>query len=121
MYKLPTDFDPNVYVGKSLTSVLFSENTVTFNFGIGLWIHVYNGFDLKSTGGTIRFMFLSGEPPRIEPKVGEALGHVVTEIEVFDERTLRVTFDNGFVLDVLGDVENYECYELLIEGRTIIV
>ncbi len=121
MYRLPTDFDPNVYVGKPLTSVLFSENTVTFNFGIKLWIHIYNGFDLKSADETIRFMFLSGELPHIEPKIGDVLGHVVTEIEIYDERTLRLTFDNGFVLDVLGDVENYECYELLIEDRTIVV
>ena len=31
MYKLPDGFDPDVYVGKILTSVLFSENTVTFS------------------------------------------------------------------------------------------
>jgi hypothetical protein len=53
MYGIPSDFDPRVFVGRTLISVTFAENLIAFNFDDGV---------LVTAEGEVEYVVGAGEP-----------------------------------------------------------
>ncbi len=119
MHKLPRDFDGAFLVGRTLESVLFSENTVSFGFGDRVSVTVFSSFQHQCPTEADRPNVQSVPPS--ESRLMQLLGHTVTQASGDDAGTLTIVFDSGHVLKVFDDDPYYECYSINDGQREIFV
>ena len=119
MYKLPKDFDAAFFVGKTLETVLFSENTVSFGFGDRVSVTALSSlqhqFPTETDQSNVQTVPLS------ESKLMQLPGHTVTHAIGDEHGTLTIVFDNGHVLRFFDDDPHYECYSINDGKREIYV
>jgi hypothetical protein len=121
MYELPPDFDPDIFKGAQLTSVLYAEHLIGLTFSNDAKISVWSSVKIKtcSTG-----------PEHVERPVtkGEyhyrqlasAAGRVVERASVLGS-DLQLILEGSFTITLVGDLPNYECYLISIGETEIIV
>jgi hypothetical protein len=110
MYGLPKGFDAGFLVGRTLETVLFSENTVSFTFGDRVSVTVTSALQHQLSSESDQPNVQS--VPLSESKLMQLPGHCVTQAKGEEEGTLVLVFDNGHVLKVFDNDPHYECYSI---------
>jgi hypothetical protein len=109
MYGLPKDFDTKFLLNQRLWYVVFSESSVTFNFGDQLSITVSASFQHDTAKDVLSPIV---KLPVAESNLMQLLGHCVTEAKAKLDGTLRLGFDNGHFLTLFDESTQYESYEI---------
>ena len=118
MYGLPSDFDPSVFVGRSVASVCYSENTTQIFLDDRTIITIW---------GSLAHSAVAEVAARTEtvPTESSALmrlaGRTVVDASVNHGKNLRLKFDDGQVLECLDDSDQYESYSIATGDKQIIV
>lgn len=120
MYGLDPSTDVSALLGATLTHVGFGQFEVDMAFS--------GQPDCAATiEGHYRIAHAGSEPATFaEPISGSAaaltlLGLAVAGATVIGPGTLRVTFDDGSVLELLDSSDSYESYQLSLGDRLIVV
>ena len=120
MYELPDDFDPTVFVGRTLERLSFTLNTLDLAFDGDVSIRVLG--EVWHCGGDDRGQWYDGAtlPVRVS-RLMDLLGVAVIGGEIEDRSTLVLRFANGQTVRCVEDGDHYESYHLSIGEREIIV
>jgi hypothetical protein len=121
MYPLPDDFDGAMFLSQRLDSIAFAEYQVSLYFEGDTILQISGTYALKLDGevkekcspGT------DGVGPTYLPRL---VGDIVCEL-LFDRSTgdLVLAFKKGGNLVVEGDAGPYEAYQILFDGREVVV
>jgi len=116
MYGLPKGFDGSSFVGESLSSIMYTENNLSFAFGDDFTITSDTTIavreqhdsedeylDYSSKSATILFL----------------IGHKIVSINAESDGTLNLTFDDGKQLRFFDDLPQYESYHIRIKDNEI--
>jgi hypothetical protein len=120
MHQLPADFDPSIFLGKTLELVSFSANTVHFAFADGPAITAMGSFQHTRPDETTPTAFEIGREPK-DTAVPSLAGRAVASAAVEHGHTLRLVFDDASTLWISGGTEEYEDYTLSLSEREIVV
>ena len=118
MYGLPPSFNPSVFVGLRVETILFAENLLSIGFGEKFNITVL---------GTARYTVAGANAPneiRVPPKESNLmrlLGQTVLSASAVGGGTLILSFENRDRLELLDDSDQYEAYKILADGNEVIV
>jgi|APFre7841882630_1041343.scaffolds.fasta_scaffold58662_2 hypothetical protein len=118
MYGLPTQFDVAVFVGKTLDLICYSANTISFSFTEDVIITIMGSFIYRqelheiSNKQSVRLLS-SNLMGLIDKSVSRADG--------WQDGTLNLYFDNGHILTLLDDSQQYESYIIQIGNKEIVV
>ena len=120
MYGLPRNFDPTLFVGRTIELVSFTSNTVHLAFsGDRCSLTIESSFE-HNPGVTGRERVHS-EVPVVESGLMRLVGRSVAIAEVEGEGTLFLRFDDGQTLRLFDDSEEYESYRIDCNGLEIVV
>jgi hypothetical protein len=120
MYPLPDDFDPTIFVGRTLSRLTFTSNTLEFVFDPEILIRVLGEVRHDGADGQGRWYDGATLPIRAS-RLMRLLDATVEEVAIEDRATLALSFDNEHVLRLVEDTTMYESYHLHIGDRHIIV
>jgi hypothetical protein len=121
MYGLPDNFDPNVFVGRTLERLSFTTNTLRLSFDGDISIIVESEVRHEGRDGRGAEWVDSNAVPVTESRMMHLLGIVIARAEVAGRGTLVLEFTNGHTLRCVEDSDEYECYQLRIGATEIIV
>jgi hypothetical protein len=120
MYNLPSDFEPAIFVGKTLERVWISRYQARLIFDQRVAIDIFSEIAHRSGGVTWtwreRDSSLAAESP-----LSELVGHRVQSARVAGLNDLVLAFDTGDEVVIRSDSEEYECYHLHFDDREVIV
>jgi len=108
MYGLPKDFDTNLFLGRNLELICFSENQVTFHFDGELRLTALNAFSYRRAGpiGSEQ----TYEFPIVQTDVLEVLGSSIVQTDRADMGSLTLTFENSQRITFFDNSSEYESY-----------
>jgi hypothetical protein len=119
VYKLPADLDLTMFVGRTVDALTFTENTVHF---------VLSGDDdlsITVEGETLHELEAGGiyseTVPATETRLVQLLGRTVTRASSEGDVTLRLEFEGGHTVRIIGESDLYEMYRITFGSREIIV
>ena len=121
MYGLPDDFDPTVFVGRTLQRLTFTVNTLEFSFDGDVSIIAecevqHEGQDDRG----VRWTDSSAVPIR-QSRLMSLLENRIVSGAVERPGTLVLEFATGHTLRCVDDSDQYESYQLRIGADEIIV
>ena len=119
MYKLPSGFDGAFFVGRTLESLTFSENTVHFAFDQQVCVTVTSS--LQHCLPSDAEQAVVQHVPLAESRLMQLLGRSVAQAKGDEDGTLTLLFDGGHVLKVFDDQTGYESYSINDGKREIFV
>ncbi len=118
MYGLPSSFNTSLLVGKELSEVSFSANTVSLSFGDYALITVMGSFVHRCKDST----YVNKETiPLSSSALMSLVGKTVRLAEARQDGTLSLHFENSDVLVLLDDSKQYESYIIRIGNEETIV
>ena len=117
MYGLPKNIDLDFLKGKRLVQICISSNQVIMRFdddisiSIESVIKLYKGKEVWSyeVNTSINTDFIN------------LLGNLIVDYTHYESGTLVLYFDHGSKIELNDDSENYESYQIIGNGQTIIV
>lgn len=118
MYGLPPDFDATVIMGKRLDLVCFSANTITLSFEGYILITIMGSFTYQKN---LNVIANKQSVPVSCSALMSLTDKVVQHAEGSQDGTLTLHFDNGHVLTLLDDSQEYESYNIRVGSKEIIV
>ena len=122
MYELPADFDPSIFVGQPLTSVLYAEHMIGLSFADTARISIWGTVKVQeSPTGTERVERPIAKEGRYSAHLLGAVGRTIGRAEVSARADLKLIFEGDFSVTVMGDTPTYECYLILLGDREIVV
>jgi Family of unknown function (DUF6188) len=119
MYGLPPDFDATPFVGRTLTVVSFSANTVGLTFDGDVAITVLGSYSQTEAGGVGRDQVI--HIPVTQSQLMRLAGSSVVAARGAADGSLELLFDNGQAVTVYDDMPHYEAYHVRIGSRLIVV
>ena len=118
MYGLPKDFDVSVFIGKTLDLVCFSVNTVNLIFEKNVSIIIMSSFIYQhncTENTNIQKIPVSSSDLMC------LVGQVIEHAEGHENGALVLHLDNGQILTILDEFQQYESYMINIGDKEIIV
>jgi hypothetical protein len=125
VYGIPADFDPAIFVGKTLDTVCFGPYIVTFNFGSEAQLSLtlegsYEQVGPPDEGWTDRVERL-GDVRLTESRLMQLTNHDVVRAIADDAKSLRFHFSNGQTLRLIDDSDHYESFQIYSGDRLWVV
>jgi hypothetical protein len=118
MFGLPKDFNADRLVGRTLEMICFNENQIYFHFDEKLTIEVVGSLGYQRWPAQEPEIV---EVPVLQSNLMQLLGHSTTKAFGDDKGTLTLEFEDGQILQYLGDTPMYECYHIIQGDHRIIV
>ncbi|MBJ7472525.1 MAG: hypothetical protein JHD16_14560 [Solirubrobacteraceae bacterium] len=119
MSPLPNDFDVAVFEGRTLQDVHTTSNTAFFGFG------AVEGLEVTTWGevliGTSPVDLRSARVPFPVAEILPFRGQRVRRAQVVGRSSIRITFDASGILEFVEDTDQYECYEIRMPTRHIVI
>ena len=117
MHGLPQDFDPSIFVNKTLNQISFTTNTVNFIFDENLSVTALESFSysIKQTKEEIVSF------PVKDSKIVKFLEKSVENATKKDRGTLSLYFQCDWRIRFFDNTPNYESYHIWDGKREIIV
>lgn len=118
MYGLPSDFDPQIFVGRELESITYAVNVIVLSFSDQL---------IVSVAGAVPYRIgkdaepSSDRPPAGRTKLVSLVGRSVQTFDLKSPRELVLGLGGEACVTLLDDADNYECYQISTREREIIV
>lgn len=119
MFGLPSDFTANAFLGRVCNAVTFTANTIHLQFDEDVGLTLEASFSHRPRGA--RSLAEQASVPVLESRLMQLVGTTVSGVEVPDEKTLILCFDDGEVLCCLDDSTQYESFRIAFDGREIVV
>lgn len=116
MYKFPEDFDPGMFVGRTLEMVCVNSTQVCFHFNGDLMICAESPFCLERQDKS----FSLAQIPLDQLEVLHFLEKDVARAQIKKGDVLIVIFDNGASLR-FDPTPGYESYRVVVSGREIFI
>ncbi len=113
MYRFPTELDLSDVVGQCTTQLRVGEFDLQFTIG-PVHFAVQSPVELFSDGSLIG-RWTEGHWP--SESFLEILNEAVTEYAVPNDRLLVVKFRNGIEMHLVDDSDQYECMNIMVEGK----
>lgn len=113
MHGLPASFDPGVFVGRTVESVCYSENSIHIGFDGRSSVTIEGSYSFDPTGD------LGLERSSVPVEVSNLMKLTGKRVEVARTefgRDLVLTFTEGPVLVCHDDSSAYECYHVMVDG-----
>lgn len=118
MYGLPDNFDASIFLTKKLDLLCYSENTINLSFEGALSVTILRSFIHKrALHETACKQTLPVSKSSLMCLVGKVVCHVASD----KQGSLTLNFDNGHVLELFDDSQNYESYIIRIGETEVIV
>ncbi len=117
MYGLPKNFDASFFIDKRLEMICFNANQLYLHFNDGIVVTIESDFWYQPSSSKGELVSV----PVLQSDMMKLLEHQVSKAVADNNGTLVITFDNGCVLKCLDNSSNYECYQIKIGNRVIIV
>ena len=123
MYPLPEDFDVGVFVGQTLEVVGFTGNTLSLTFSGEISVTVTGAVEHRCADedGLVLVRVEEGTDPSFQSQLQRLAGAEVTHAAVDGRATIHLDFSNGGTLRLLEDTDKYECYQVEIGEKLIVV
>jgi hypothetical protein len=118
MYGLPSDFDPDIFVGRELETISFAVNVVVLAFANRLTVSVSGSLPYRAPGEKEMAV---NRPPVAQTSLVSLVGRRVVTCELKSSRELILRFEGDGSLTLLDDSETYESYIVSTGDREIIV
>jgi hypothetical protein len=135
---LPSDFDPEVFVGRLLELVSFSENTIVLVFADALTVSISGtvayqrspdapvereraAAPLKRARERATAPVKREQAPALRTGLIDAVGRVVEAAELKSPRELILRLEGDFSVTLLDDCDHYECYQIELKDRLVVV
>lgn len=118
MHGLPRDFDFAAFHGRTIEQISFAAYLVVLSFGEDLWLQVESSLSYRldphqpDTFETI---------PISRSGLMVLIGKTVERADTPGDGTLALHFEDGARFQCFDDKPMYECYQLWIGGRRVIV
>jgi len=112
MYKFPEEFDPAIFVGRTLEMVCINANQVYFHFNDHLMICAESAFWYERQDKSHSDV----QVPLDQLEVLQLLEHDVARAQIKKGDVLIVIFDNGASLR-FDPVLGYESYRVVVAGK----
>lgn len=118
MFGLPADFDAQMFIGRTLSSVTFAENLINLHFDEELTVTVLGSISYRTAA--------EGEetvdtPPLATTTLPGLVGRVVVSCQVRSPRELVVGFDGGGSVRFVDDSDMYESFTIRGADTEIVV
>ena len=110
MYRFPTDLDLSPIVGEFTTQICVGQFDLQFSLGLFRFI-VYSPIELLRDGCPIGSWDSVSWPP---PAFYDLMNTAVVGVELLDERTLVLRFDNGLEARLVDDSDQYETMQIIV-------
>jgi hypothetical protein len=120
MYALPDDFDPAVFAATTLAKISFTSNTLVLDFDADISATVESEVRYASRDEHGTSLELAAVPVT-HSRLMRLIGRRIVRAEVEGSATLVLHFEGGHALSLIGDNDRYECYQLRIGTREIVV
>jgi hypothetical protein len=117
MYGLPSDFDPDVFVGRELENVTFAQNLIVLRF-TGISVNLEGTVPYKVSPSSDEQY---ESPPVVQSSLVGAVGRTVEATELKSPKELVLRLSNGFEVVLLDDSDQYESYLISFGEREIVV
>jgi hypothetical protein len=112
MYGLPRSFDGNLFVGRTLEQICFSENQISLHFDGGVGLTIEGAYSYQNTATV--------QAPTLHAALAKSLGQSIARANGDSDGTLSLLFDSGDQLNVFDD-PHYESYQIRHGTDVIIV
>lgn len=113
MYGVPANLDLRPFHGKSLTQVRLGEHDIQFCFNDGPVISVEGLWELKNDSGALVDGAQDALPKQRECyRIHLLLSATVTSTHVDPPHSFSLTFDDGMVLTVYDNNEQFESFSI---------
>ncbi|MDQ6745607.1 MAG: hypothetical protein M3Z27_06300 [Actinomycetota bacterium] len=135
MYGLPTDFDPQIFVGRELETVTYAAGVIVLSFAAPLGVTGTLAARVAaqsppisvSVSGSLPYR-ANGEAdlavdqqPVVQTSLVSLIGRAVFAFELKSPRELVLAFEGGGCLTLLDDCDRYEAYTINTGDREIYV
>jgi len=122
MYGFPADFDPSVFVGHRLESVLFAEHVIWLRFSEDLAIRIEGTVRLQESPADEGVLERPVSAPEAkESRLVGAVGRVVDAAELSRPDELRLQLSGKYTITLTDDSPMYECLLIALGDREIVV
>jgi hypothetical protein len=118
MYGLPTDFDPQVFVGRQLDRITFAVNVIVLAFSDQLTVSVLGSLPYR-VAATIEPSV--DRPPVSCTSLVSIAGRSVVAFDLKSRRELVLELEGGASITLIDDSDSYECFLIYNGAREIIV
>jgi hypothetical protein len=118
MYGLPSDFDPQIFVGRELEAVTYAVNVIVLAFTPQLTVSVSGSAPDRPTQDRDA---LIDRAPVAESELVSIVGDSVVTVELKSPRELILELARGGEITLLDDEDMYECYLINTGDREIVV
>lgn len=118
MYNLPTELDLSFLVGLLLTQICVGQYQVILNFHEDVSISIEHSFTVVSEQK--REIWLPQDVSSAASAL-KLLGMTTTSIERLPENGICLGFDGSFHMEISGDSDRYEAYQIIHPGQQIII
>ena len=116
MYSIPSNPDLNGVIGSPLVQICFGEHDLQFHFDSGAWIGSQSSVE-HSEGGVLLTSW--GENGIVGAAFQSLLGKAANAFAVPNEKKLELHFENGQILALLDDSEQFESFQVYQQGKTM--
>jgi hypothetical protein len=114
MYGLPSDFDATFLVGQEVIQIRVGQHQIILSFPGNTYISIVFAFSLNDADPLVVGV---DSATYLLPLIG----HVVCAATRIGKGDLRINFDDGHSLIILESEDNYESYQIMRPGETIVV
>jgi len=121
VYGIPSDFDPQIFVGATLTTVTFAQFSVRLEFETYDELALTMEGSYRHSGPADAGWHDEVEIPTRESRLMQLAGRDVEAAEVESLQTLALFFSDGQALSVLDDAEDRESFQIQHAERLMIV
>jgi hypothetical protein len=121
MYGLPDDFDPALFLGRTLERLEFTTNTIIFRFDYDTTIVIEGEVQHEGVDEHEDPWVQSTTLPVSESRLTRLLGTTIVAGSVEGAGNLVLQFSNRHTLRCVEDSDQYESYQLRIGTTEIIV
>ena len=118
MYGLPSDFDPQIFVGRQMERVTFAVNVIAISFDNQLTVSVLGSLPYRPAG---ELENLVDRPPALRTRLVSLVGRNVVAFDLKSPRELNLEFEGGASITLLDDSDSYECYLINTGKHEVIV
>jgi hypothetical protein len=118
MYGIPIDFPKDMFLGKTIELISFSNNQVTIHFDADISISVESSFSLVAAGEECNIQTF----PLKTSNLIRIIGEEVKDIKFEDSyRTILFFLTDGDELRCYDDSTEYESLKINLSDREIII
>jgi hypothetical protein len=115
MHGFPSDFTVEGLVGSDLQQICIGKYDVQFRFSSGTFIAVQGGARILKNETQVSLWTEEGSWDTLA--FHELLNHSVIRYVVTSKDVLQIDFDNGLILELIDDSDQYESMQIYPNGK----